>query len=133
VVALNKVDGVDDTELVDLNVHVLAHSSKDTGRDLQISDFLVREDGHEQEVSLFNKTDAPFDLGIHRQYLDDAEAATIACHGTVGASDGTEQRRALGDVGARRMAEHFSWDSLVRRRIGDYRTALAHVSAGSRQ
>jgi len=43
------------------------------------------------------------------------------------------KRRALGDVGARRMAEHFSWDSLVRRRIGDYRTALAHVSAGSRQ
>lgn len=33
-------------------------------------------------------------------------------------------RRRLGDVGARRMAEQFSWAALVRRRIADYRHAL---------
>jgi glycosyltransferase involved in cell wall biosynthesis len=33
-------------------------------------------------------------------------------------------RRSLGAVGARRMAENFSWKALVERRIGDYRQAL---------
>ncbi|GAC1331788.1 MAG: hypothetical protein NVS1B6_18870 [Steroidobacteraceae bacterium] len=33
-------------------------------------------------------------------------------------------RRRLGDAGARRMAEHFSWRALVQRRVADYRTAL---------
>lgn len=33
-------------------------------------------------------------------------------------------RKSLGEVGARRMAELFSWESLVRRRIADYRQAL---------
>ena len=35
-----------------------------------------------------------------------------------------EERRRLGNVGARRMAELFSWDSLIRRRIADYRRSL---------
>ena len=34
-------------------------------------------------------------------------------------------RKRLGDTGARRMAEHFSWDALVRRRLADYSRALA--------
>jgi glycosyltransferase involved in cell wall biosynthesis len=33
-------------------------------------------------------------------------------------------RRHLGDVGARRMAEQFSWHALVQRRVADYRKAL---------
>jgi len=33
-------------------------------------------------------------------------------------------RRHLGDVGARRMAEQFSWHTLVQRRVADYRAAL---------
>lgn len=33
-------------------------------------------------------------------------------------------RRRLGDAGARRMAEHFSWRALVQRRVSDYRRAL---------
>jgi glycosyltransferase involved in cell wall biosynthesis len=35
------------------------------------------------------------------------------------------RRRSLGDVGARRMVEQFSWDSLVQRRIKDYERALS--------
>jgi len=38
-----------------------------------------------------------------------------------------EARRRLGTTGARRMAEHFSWDALVRRRLTDYRHALGNV------
>lgn len=41
-----------------------------------------------------------------------------------------ELRRQLGTTGARRMAEHFSWDALVRRRLADYRHALG--SGGER-
>ena len=37
-------------------------------------------------------------------------------------------RKRLGDVGASRMAEHFSWAALVRRRVGDYRRALGSGS-----
>lgn len=33
-------------------------------------------------------------------------------------------RKRLGDVGARRMAEQFSWNALVRRRVSDYRESL---------
>lgn len=33
-------------------------------------------------------------------------------------------RKRLGDVGARRMAEQFSWNALVRRRVSDYRRSL---------
>jgi glycosyltransferase involved in cell wall biosynthesis len=33
-------------------------------------------------------------------------------------------RRQLGDTGARRMAEQFSWQALVQRRVADYREAL---------
>jgi glycosyltransferase involved in cell wall biosynthesis len=42
-------------------------------------------------------------------------------------------RKSLGDVGARRMAELFSWQSLVRRRIADYRQALGAPRAETRQ
>jgi glycosyltransferase involved in cell wall biosynthesis len=35
-----------------------------------------------------------------------------------------DKRRAMGERGARRMAEQFSWDSIARRRIGDYEAAL---------
>jgi glycosyltransferase involved in cell wall biosynthesis len=37
-------------------------------------------------------------------------------------------RKRLGEVGANRMAEHFSWAALVRRRVGDYRRALGSGS-----
>jgi glycosyltransferase involved in cell wall biosynthesis len=40
-----------------------------------------------------------------------------------------DERRRLGDTGARRMAEHFSWDSLVRRRVRDYQAALERGSS----
>jgi glycosyltransferase involved in cell wall biosynthesis len=40
-----------------------------------------------------------------------------------------DRRKALGAVGARRMAQLFSWDSLVRRRIVDYRRALGSTVA----
>jgi glycosyltransferase involved in cell wall biosynthesis len=40
-------------------------------------------------------------------------------------------RKHLGDVGARRMAEQFSWDSLVRRRLRDYSKALGIEAAGT--
>jgi glycosyltransferase involved in cell wall biosynthesis len=43
------------------------------------------------------------------------------------------ERKRLGDVGARRMAEQFSWDALVRRRIADYRRALGAVPGGTRR
>ena len=43
------------------------------------------------------------------------------------------RRAALGAIGARRMVEHFSWDSLVRRRIKDYRQALGGSSLETRQ
>ena len=42
------------------------------------------------------------------------------------------RRRSLGDVGARRMVEQFSWDSLVRRRIKDYQRSLS-ASGETRQ
>lgn len=35
-----------------------------------------------------------------------------------------ETRKRLGDAGARRMAEHFSWNALVQRRVFDYRRSL---------
>lgn len=35
-----------------------------------------------------------------------------------------ETRKRLGDAGARRMAEHFSWNALVQRRVSDYRRSL---------
>jgi len=35
-----------------------------------------------------------------------------------------QKRRAMGERGARRMAEQFSWESIARRRIGDYKAAL---------
>src|SRR5437879_3254843 len=35
-----------------------------------------------------------------------------------------QKRRAMGERGARRMAEQFSWESIARRRIGDYEAAL---------
>lgn len=38
-------------------------------------------------------------------------------------------RKHLGDVGARRMAEQFSWHALVRRRVDDYRKVLGIESA----
>lgn len=37
---------------------------------------------------------------------------------------GADTRRAMGERGARRMAEQFSWDSIARRRIEDYEAAL---------
>ena len=37
--------------------------------------------------------------------------------------DGVTRKR-LGDVGARRMAEQFSWNALVQRRVSDYRRSL---------
>lgn len=40
-------------------------------------------------------------------------------------------RRRLGDVGARRMAEQFSWHALVQRRVADYRAALGIEPAGA--
>ena len=39
------------------------------------------------------------------------------------------RRRALGEAGARRMAQLFSWDALVRRRIRDYGRALGARAA----
>lgn len=41
-------------------------------------------------------------------------------------------RQRLGEVGARRMAEQFSWHALVRRRVADYRESLAGESAEKR-
>jgi glycosyltransferase involved in cell wall biosynthesis len=38
-------------------------------------------------------------------------------------------RRHLGDVGARRMAEQFSWHALVQRRIADYQRSLGVKAA----
>jgi hypothetical protein len=35
-----------------------------------------------------------------------------------------DARKALGEAGARRMLELFSWEALVRRRVGDYAAAL---------
>jgi len=35
-----------------------------------------------------------------------------------------ETRRAMGERGARKMAEEFSWESIARRRIRDYEAAL---------
>ena len=35
-----------------------------------------------------------------------------------------QKRRAMGERGARRMAEQFSWKSIARRRIEDYEAAL---------
>jgi glycosyltransferase involved in cell wall biosynthesis len=35
-----------------------------------------------------------------------------------------ETRRVMGECGARKMAEQFSWESIARRRIGDYEAAL---------
>jgi glycosyltransferase involved in cell wall biosynthesis len=40
-------------------------------------------------------------------------------------------RRRLGAVGARRMAEQFSWHALVQRRVADYRAALGIEPAGA--
>jgi glycosyltransferase involved in cell wall biosynthesis len=42
-----------------------------------------------------------------------------------------EKRRAMGERGARRMAEHFSWESIARRRIRDYEVALGSKRAGA--
>jgi len=42
-----------------------------------------------------------------------------------------EARKVLGVVGARRMAEHFSWRALVQRRVADYRAALGSQPAGT--
>jgi glycosyltransferase involved in cell wall biosynthesis len=42
-----------------------------------------------------------------------------------------EARKVLGAVGARRMAEHFSWRALVQRRVADYRAALGAQPAGT--
>jgi VWFA-related protein len=52
-----------DTKLVNLNVRIL-NQDFTLPVDLQLSkdDFAVLEDGHEQEVSFFSATDAPFDL-----------------------------------------------------------------------
>lgn len=36
-----------------------------------------------------------------------------------------ERRRQLGSVGARRMVERFSWDSIARQRLADYEAAVA--------
>jgi len=36
-----------------------------------------------------------------------------------------ERRRQLGSVGARRMAELFSWESIARQRLADYAASLA--------
>jgi glycosyltransferase involved in cell wall biosynthesis len=37
---------------------------------------------------------------------------------------GAETRRAMGELGARKMAEEFSWESIARRRMRDYEAAL---------
>jgi glycosyltransferase involved in cell wall biosynthesis len=37
---------------------------------------------------------------------------------------GADKRRAMGQRGAMRMAEQFSWESIARRRIRDYEVAL---------
>lgn len=36
-----------------------------------------------------------------------------------------ERRRQLGSVGAHRMGERFSWDSIARQRLADYEAAVA--------
>ena len=43
-----------------------------------------------------------------------------ALQGVAGRIVGSQARKALGEAGARRMAQLFSWDALVRRRILDY-------------
>ena len=42
-----------------------------------------------------------------------------------------ETRRAMGERGARKMAEEFSWESIARRRIRDYEAALGSKRAES--
>jgi hypothetical protein len=37
----------------------------------------------------------------------------------------------MGECGARKMAEQFSWESIARRRIGDYKTALGSKKAAT--
>jgi glycosyltransferase involved in cell wall biosynthesis len=44
-----------------------------------------------------------------------------------------QARRTLGEVGARRMAESFSWDALVKSRVADYERALGSGPAATRQ
>jgi glycosyltransferase involved in cell wall biosynthesis len=41
---------------------------------------------------------------------------------------GAETRRAMGEHGARKMAEEFSWESIARRRIREYEAALRSPS-----
>jgi VWFA-related protein len=53
-----------DTELVDLNVRVSTNSPTSRVPSLDTSDFRVFEDGRQQEISLFQKTDTPFDLVV---------------------------------------------------------------------
>jgi hypothetical protein len=50
---------------------------------------------------------------------DQTDLATALC----GLRD-VETRRVMGECGARKMAEQFSWESIARRRIGDYEAAL---------
>ena len=42
-----------------------------------------------------------------------------------------ERRKAMGECGARRMAEQFSWESIARRRIRDYEAALGPKRVGA--
>jgi glycosyltransferase involved in cell wall biosynthesis len=42
-----------------------------------------------------------------------------------------EKRKAMGERGARRMAEQFSWESVARRRIRDYEVALGFKRVGA--
>lgn len=51
-----------ESELVNLNIHLSGKSPAAALVDLQAKDFRVTEDGRDQEVSLFSKTDAPFDM-----------------------------------------------------------------------
>lgn len=51
-----------ESNLVNLNVRVSAGDSTNADLNLQKNDFLVLENGKEQEISFFSATDAPFDL-----------------------------------------------------------------------
>jgi VWFA-related protein len=51
-----------DSDLVDLKVSVLGFSPNSTATLLEQKDFLVLEDGKQQEIAFFAAADAPFDL-----------------------------------------------------------------------
>ena len=57
--------------------------------------------------------------GMTYRLNDQTDLATALC----GLRD-VETRRVMGECGARKMAEQFSWESIARRRIGDYEAAL---------